>query len=202
VWLSFPAGVLLLVLGPWIMFHASSNITPRSVSVRGYHRADGTYVRPYHRRPPGSVAHDRPYEQLRILGFFLTAGGAVFAYASSRRLFFESPENLLPPLPLDAPPRRPVVVRVPISRATARRRWSCEQCRSEIDRGTQYWFFESSGRYSMRHRFCGSCRALLASEAGLHDARMRHYEDAVRTYYSDRRRRLEEQFRLYYGCDP
>ena len=46
---------------------ASANLTPYSVSVRGYYRSDGTYVSPHSRRPPGSVAHDAPYESTRSL---------------------------------------------------------------------------------------------------------------------------------------
>ena len=40
---------------------AGRHLTPASVSVSGYFRRDGTYVRPYYRRPPGGVAHDAPY---------------------------------------------------------------------------------------------------------------------------------------------
>lgn len=40
---------------------ARKHLTPYSVSVRGYYRSNGTYVRPHSRRPPGSVAHDAPY---------------------------------------------------------------------------------------------------------------------------------------------
>src|SRR5947207_7687444 len=57
---------------------AGRHLTPASVSVSGYYRRDGTYVRPYHRRPPGGVAHDSPYERKRSLcGFGMFAGGAV-----------------------------------------------------------------------------------------------------------------------------
>ena len=57
---------------------AGRHLTPASVSVSGYYRRDGTYVRPYHRRPPCGVAHDAPYERKRSLceaGMFL--GGAL-----------------------------------------------------------------------------------------------------------------------------
>lgn len=37
-------------------------LTPKSVSVSGYTRKDGTHVSGYSRRPPGGAAHDRPYE--------------------------------------------------------------------------------------------------------------------------------------------
>src|SRR5947207_15081085 len=57
-----------------LYLEAGRHLTPASVSVSGYYRRDGTYVRPYHRRPPGSVAHDAPYESKRSLcelGMFL-----------------------------------------------------------------------------------------------------------------------------------
>lgn len=40
-----------------------SRLTPKSVSVRGYTRDDGTYVNSYNRRPPGSVIRDKPIER-------------------------------------------------------------------------------------------------------------------------------------------
>lgn len=59
---------------------AGRHLTPYSVRVRGYYRRDGTYVAPYHRRPPGSVAHDAPYEQTRSLcqlGMFFGVGSSL-----------------------------------------------------------------------------------------------------------------------------
>jgi hypothetical protein len=61
----------LMVLGGVLFFgsnfadyrEAERHLTPKSVSVSGYYRSDGSYVRPYHRRPPGGVAHDAPYER-------------------------------------------------------------------------------------------------------------------------------------------
>lgn len=40
---------------------AKEHLTPYSVSVSGYYRSDGTYIKPYKRRPKGGVAHDKPY---------------------------------------------------------------------------------------------------------------------------------------------
>jgi len=42
-------------------------LSPRSVSVRGYHSSVAGHVRPSRRRPPGGPAHDRPYEANIIL---------------------------------------------------------------------------------------------------------------------------------------
>jgi hypothetical protein len=72
--LHLTVGIALPVLGLAIFCYslevygeAGRHLTPASVSVSGYHRRDGTYVRPYHRRPPGGVAHDAPYERTRSL---------------------------------------------------------------------------------------------------------------------------------------
>src|SRR5207244_11684200 len=65
---------------------AGRHLIPASVSVSGYSRRDGTYVRPYHRRPPGGVSHDAPYERIRSNcqgGMFF---GAVISDRKSTRL--------------------------------------------------------------------------------------------------------------------
>lgn len=51
----------------------SKELTPSSVDVEGYHRSDGVYVRPYSRRPPGSVKKDRPIEsEMSQISTFMT----------------------------------------------------------------------------------------------------------------------------------
>jgi len=70
--LHLALGIALPLLGLALFWYcleeyreAGRHLTPASVSVSGYYRRDGTYVRPYHRRPPGGVAHDAPYERTR-----------------------------------------------------------------------------------------------------------------------------------------
>jgi hypothetical protein len=60
-------GVALFWLCLDTYIEAGRHLTPYSVSVRGYYRRDGTYVGPYHRRPPGGVPHDAPFESTRSL---------------------------------------------------------------------------------------------------------------------------------------
>ena len=75
---------------------AGSHLTPYSVSVRGYYRNDGTYVRSHYRRPPGSVAHDRPYERKRsnmvILFLFIVIIGSGSVVVYVRKSMFEVEE--------------------------------------------------------------------------------------------------------------
>jgi hypothetical protein len=68
----------LLLIPVWVSFfalclstyaEAGKHLTPYSVEVSGYTRRDGTYVRPYQRRPPGGAQHDKPYEEKRTLCF-------------------------------------------------------------------------------------------------------------------------------------
>jgi hypothetical protein len=57
-------------------------MTPKSVHVSGYTRKDGTHVRAYNRRPPGSVAHDEPYEMLiQFLSVGIIAGIILAAFS-------------------------------------------------------------------------------------------------------------------------
>jgi hypothetical protein len=55
-------GIILSVGGCGGFIASRSAMTPASVKVSGYTRRDGSYVRPYSRRPPGSRAKDWPYE--------------------------------------------------------------------------------------------------------------------------------------------
>src|SRR6266849_5871727 len=57
-----PIGLLLQIGGCAANLAAKYEPTPKSVSVSGYYRSDGTHVHPYHRRPPGGAQHDAPYE--------------------------------------------------------------------------------------------------------------------------------------------
>lgn len=57
---------------------AEMHLTPASVSVSGYTRRDGTYVRPYDRRPPGGAIHDRPYENAMFFySILMVMGGGL-----------------------------------------------------------------------------------------------------------------------------
>lgn len=61
---------------------AGTHLTPYSVSVSGYHRKDGTYVRPYKRRPPGSVKRDTPWKRKRFLMGTLFLGSVALGLGS------------------------------------------------------------------------------------------------------------------------
>ncbi len=66
--LLFPlAGMAIFWSSLMAYLEAGRHLTPASVSVSGYYRRDGTYVRPYNRRPPGGVTHDAPYLRTRSL---------------------------------------------------------------------------------------------------------------------------------------
>ncbi|MEO9210446.1 MAG: KTSC domain-containing protein [Ginsengibacter sp.] len=58
---------------------AGTHLSSWSVHVHGYYRRDGTYINPYHRRPPGGVKHDAPYERkqfwMGFLFFICLVGG-------------------------------------------------------------------------------------------------------------------------------
>jgi hypothetical protein len=72
------SGVVILWFGFSGYREAESHLTPKSVSVRGYHRRDGTYVAPYNRRPPGGAIHDRPYEnQMFWYSLLMVMGGGL-----------------------------------------------------------------------------------------------------------------------------
>ncbi|MCK4338827.1 MAG: hypothetical protein KAW87_02410 [Candidatus Cloacimonetes bacterium] len=60
-----PISIIIFIISLHFYTEAGKHLTPYSVHVRGYYRRDGTYVSSHYRRPPGSVAHDAPYESTR-----------------------------------------------------------------------------------------------------------------------------------------
>ncbi len=62
IWITLPFFIILVPKVESEITYNQSHLTPYSVSVSGYTRGDGTYVRGYNRRPPGSVSHDLPYQ--------------------------------------------------------------------------------------------------------------------------------------------
>lgn len=86
LWLIFPIALFGSISSCESYIEAGTYLTEASVSVRGYYRKDGTYVKPYNRRPPGGAIHDKPYESRRTLMGFLffvsVAGGlgSIFFY--------------------------------------------------------------------------------------------------------------------------
>ncbi len=63
-----PIALLLQIGGCAVNLTAKYESTPKSVSVSGYYRSDGTYVHPYHRRPPGAAQYDAPFEEAAPTG--------------------------------------------------------------------------------------------------------------------------------------
>lgn len=61
---------------------AGTHLTPYSVSVSGYYRKDGSYVRPHKRRPPGSVEKDAPWKRERFLMGTLFLGSIALGLGS------------------------------------------------------------------------------------------------------------------------
>jgi hypothetical protein len=80
IWLVFPLCLCGSIESCSEYLNASKGLTKYSVNVSGYHRSDGTYVRPYKRRPAGGVKNDRPLKnKMLFMGalFFLTSVGSI-----------------------------------------------------------------------------------------------------------------------------
>ena len=200
----FPGGLVVGVVGVCMFSHAQSNLTPYSVSVRGYYRSDGTYVRPHRRRPPGSVAHDAPYGIMRLFSVPIFVAGlaatGIPIYRSKRLTDWE----LLPIVRYKSSlPNRPVDVRVPRDTAKARADWYCAWCSKHIrPRDTYYYYLAQGGRYSERVRFCQTCQVKLIHEHHEQTSRMAAYQQAVKKEKAMKRNLLIPQYKRYYGFEP
>ena len=164
IWLSY-ALILLPLAGVSIFFglaiasESREHLSPFSVSVRGYYRQDGTYIRPHSRRPPGGASHDAPYEGKVGQGEWLTIIGSVAGIVGLWRLFITEPVDLLPRVRLHGKLVRSV--NVPLQSACARKSWGCQRCPKEIHPGEVYFYWTESRD---RKRYCASCYGELKSQ--------------------------------------
>jgi hypothetical protein len=141
----------VLLVATVVFLFAQAGLTPFSVFVSGYTRADGTQVSSYSRRPPGSVPHDQPYQLLNVVGLVGIVVGVFFAGRPIWHFFSAPPETLIP-MPKGAPasPSPPTPVQSPDRSARARKNWKCLGCSIAIARGELYRYV---GRDS-RQRYC------------------------------------------------
>jgi len=75
IWLILPFSIFGSIRSCNEYEYAGNQLSSYSVNVSGYKREDGTYIQPYKRRLPGSVAHDAPYKRTR---FYM---GAIFTFS-------------------------------------------------------------------------------------------------------------------------
>jgi hypothetical protein len=154
-------GIFLLVCGFLLWVFGFAGVTPSSVNVSGYYRSDGTYAQSYSRRPPGSVAHDDPFEAAEWFGFFSFCGGVYILVAKKR------PNG--PLIPYVSSPRKITqstteieLAPVPNYRGISDTNWRCEGCSRPFEAGTSYWynivFVQGEADIS---RYCIACRDKL-----------------------------------------
>jgi hypothetical protein len=155
-------GIALVVGGLLLWMFGCAGVTPASVSVSGYYRSDGTYVDSYNRRPPGSVAHDSPFETAEWLGFFFVCSGvyvlvtkesahdgSTIYYRDSRSRAAQTSDEI-------------ELVPVPTNRGIAEADWRCEGCNRPFGHGTPYWFNDASLPSSIETSwYCPPCRDKL-----------------------------------------
>lgn len=101
IWLILPLCTLGSINSCSSYINSGKHLTPYSVSVSGYYRSDGTYVRPYHRRPPGSVKHDAPYKdkQTAMASLFIICimggGFSIFIYVCMSKSEIEKQREII-----------------------------------------------------------------------------------------------------------
>ena len=178
-------GAILGLAGNHWRIEGAANETPRSVFVHGYTTMEGTHVHSYFRRPPGSVAHDRPYEREEWYGDVAEFAGFAmllwFAYGvgwASDRSLLKVPAGSVPPEPIGAAPSGVWFVRWPTQ---------CAICGAPLNKGETVWFsgqpgIKRSGKQPPR-LYCRACTE--------------EKKEAVRSA-RDAAAHLQEQIRLAY----
>lgn len=189
-----PVTICFFVLALNLYLFAKSEITSSSVSVSGYYRSDGTYVHSYHRRPPGSREHDRPYETLAFFSLAAILGSIVIGGITVYRYHKVPDKDLLPYV--DVGFTRPPEVKVPHKLSYARKHWVCGKCRHKMYKSEQYHYYESEhGRFTTRYRFCEDCYLALKRESKDSEPMIKKYDELYLQRYN-------EQYRHYFGSYP
>ena len=80
------AFIALAALGISGAIYSAKQHTPKSISVSGYTRQDGTRVSAYRRRPAGSVKKDAPWGILMLLSGGAGAFGTICSFAEAKEL--------------------------------------------------------------------------------------------------------------------
>jgi hypothetical protein len=196
-----PIGLVLQIGGYAVNLSAHYKPTPKSVSVSGYHRSDGTYIHPYHRRPSGAAQHDAPYEAAaqnkRMGGGFVSLiGGIVVAIVLVR--FFATPDwDLLPDLKYTSHlPPKPRDFEVPSFTARARAFWVCCRCSQTITPGDAYYYAHVGRKY------CLHCRNRLSDEWATELPKWLTYEAARRHEKAEKLKLRFEHYKRFYGRMP
>jgi hypothetical protein len=196
-----PIGLVLQIGGCAVNLSAHYEPTPASVSVLGYYRRDGTYVHPYHRRPPGGAQHDAPFEAAaqnkRMGGGFVSLiGGIAVAIVLVR--FFATPDwDLLPDLKYTSHlPPRPKEIEVPELAARARAFWVCSRCRQPIEPHNTYYYNRRE------YKYCVDCRDRLQREEAAERPKWIAYAAAVKQEAAEKSKLRFEQYKRFYGRMP
>jgi len=192
----FPAGFLGVLLGICFFVYTNTNLTPFSVSVRSYHRSDGSYVRAHNRRPPGSVEHDKPYKTLQYISFLFLLTGTAACGISVYRLVNLSDLDLLPAVDYKSKlPDKPRDINVPHILSKARSSWLCYICREAIRSGGSYYHYGSHHRT----RICPQCRSKLIEDKRTEDRNMVAYKEALRKEETDKYALQLDMCKRFYG---
>lgn len=164
---KIPITFLAFVFSILLFLYAGDNITPSSVSVKGYYRSDGTYVSSYNRRPPGSVDKDAPYVALRWISFLAIISLSFLIFFQIKHIL-KLPEELIPPLPIFIPQPENLlpIPDIPNKKSKSKKIWFCKECNAIIDTSSYYWYYKKliNGYYSDRIRFCELCKIELEKE--------------------------------------
>jgi len=192
-----PLFVLISAGGGWIWRHGASQITPASVKVSGYVRADGTRVSGYSRRPAGSVDHDRPYEAEAFFGFVVMIAGALASGRIIYRALLTPDIELLPRITRAPVQRHPLRLPSPSTIGTrSRAPWNCTGCRASFAAGSNYFYHVERGE---RWRFCAACaetQRIIAAAAAAERAVLIASQEAESTLA------WQVQYRNAFGHDP
>lgn len=195
--LSFLSFCLFLLL----FLYANINMTPKSISVSGYYRNDGTYVRSYNRRPPGAVLNDRPFEALKTIASFGSITSGVYLYILFRRYNNSHAIDFLKKDIIwveDYPPQDFTLISVPEYSAVPRKCWTCDVCKNKIYPGSIYFYYAKNSK-SNRHHICNGCRDHLSILYRVNMDKKNNYVREVKIIRKKRANQLAIEYRREFG---
>jgi hypothetical protein len=177
-WKPLLLGVVIAASGCSMQLLANSQLTPKSISVSGYTRIDGTRVSAHSRRPPGSKDQDWPYELLAGFGLLIAVGGAIGTSVTLRQVWIDTP---------GPPVRRTEQKRVHDTRAVIRLTSStgsddlktCSRCQRPIAAASTFWYLAANGPEGAPV-YCNKCSVHLRSDLINFAPQIGYYDEVSR----------------------
>lgn len=201
---KFLISALLTILGFSLLIYSSLEMTPRSISVSGYTRSDGSYVRGYSRRPSGGAQHDAPFEVMSMFFGALTLfSGFYFGIKVKEYLMFDVESDFRRNFKFsyDYPEMKIYLKDIPNIKIVPKKNWNCNSCNKAILAGTEYFYYNNESQSNHSH-ICNNCRSNFILHNNNYYKIKKEYDTEYEVIKKKRITEIEDAFQKVFNEKP